>query len=113
MANLGAILAACLVALLQVAAVTAGTCDGMSYVKGADHSATGGNVGRCNQIEPNSAKSSHWCKGPALRSWPDGPNGKAKQCMKFGRLTAYRGEALQASTVFFCSNCIAVKGIAA
>jgi hypothetical protein len=71
-----------------------GRCPSVPFVAGVDQSPSDpGAYGKCTgalegQVNPST---SHWCKFGDLGMWPDGPNDKAKQCLKFGRMTIYRG----------------------
>lgn len=52
-----------------------------------------GMYGKCSSaIESFLRPHSHWCKFNDMGLWPEGgPTSRAKQCMKFGRATIYRG----------------------
>jgi hypothetical protein len=51
------------------------------------------NYGKCTSALESfvGAASSQWCKFAQLGLWPAPPSDKAKQCLKFGRATIYRG----------------------
>ena len=76
----------------------AATCD-VPDVPGVDQSPSNpAAYGRCtNAIEPHVASSgSNWCafganRPKAFGAWPAGPSPAAKRCLKFGRMTVYRG----------------------
>jgi hypothetical protein len=49
--------------------------------------------GKCTSaLEPTAnAQDKHWCKFGRLGAWPDGPSPKAQTCLKFGRMSIFRG----------------------
>lgn len=70
------------------------TCPQVPNVAGADQTPSDpAQYGKCTKaLEPwVSPSSSHWCKFGQLGMWPDGPSARAKECLKFGRATIYRG----------------------
>lgn len=67
---------------------------GIPAVPGAEQSATlPQNWGRCTSaLDPDGgAADKHWCKFGKMGPWPDGPSTKAQTCLKFGRLSIFRG----------------------
>jgi hypothetical protein len=91
-----AIRLAAAVALIAVSAPLAlaiGQCPTVPLVPGVDQTPSHpAFYGKCTgALEKWVNASSHWCKFNDLGMWPNGPNDKAKKCMKFGRATIYRG----------------------
>lgn len=90
MSPASAVFAAVCLALLAAAAAQPAGCD-IPTVGGVDQSATSpADYGKCIKTQ-NYFGGSHWCKFGKLGTWPAAPEGKAKQCLKFGRSTIYRG----------------------
>lgn len=86
------LLAVCLLAL--AAAASAGSpCREVPTVNGVDQSPSDPNMyGKCSSaIESHLIPQSHWCRNGKMGSWPTWPTNRAKQCMKFGRASIYRG----------------------
>lgn len=84
----------CLLVLSAAASVSAGSpCKAIPSVK-ADQSPTKPQeYGKCtNAMEKGyNKKESHWCRFNRLGPWPAAPPASAKKCLKFGRMTIYRG----------------------
>jgi hypothetical protein len=91
-------------ALLQAAAVlAAGKCPSIPAVSGLDQAPTSpANYGKCTSAtEKQFTQAGHWCNGSTGKSFkpvPGPPQGKAAQCLKFGRATIYRGPMYGSST---------------
>jgi hypothetical protein len=84
-----AVVSAVLFALLAAAA--AQKCAEVPTVSGVDQSNTSpAEYGKCSQIQKDFF-GSHWCKFGKIGTWPGAPQGKAQQCLKFGRASIYRG----------------------
>jgi hypothetical protein len=86
-------LLAMLAGLAAVAQADNSKCSAIPNVKYADQTPSDPNMyGKCtNALEKWLIPQSHWCKFGDMGTWPDGPSTKAKQCMKFGRSTIFRG----------------------
>lgn len=90
--------AAAALALLAATATPAFAQDatkcGIPAVPGTEQSATKPqDWGRCTSaLDPASgAFDKHWCKFGKMGPWPDGPSAKAQTCLKFGRMSIFRG----------------------
>eukprot|EP00878_Enallax_costatus_P034058 GHUV01037667.1.p1 GENE.GHUV01037667.1~~GHUV01037667.1.p1 ORF type:complete len:197 (-),score=33.99 GHUV01037667.1:117-707(-) len=89
---MAAVRLAVLAAVLAIA--SAGSpCKEVPTVSDVDQSPTDPKMyGKCSSaLEQFLVPSSHWCKFGDMGLWPNGPSNRAKQCMKFGRATNYRG----------------------
>jgi hypothetical protein len=67
---------------------------GIPAVPGTSQDATKpGDWGRCTgALDPvANAPNGHWCKFGKMGAWPDGPSQKAQTCLKFGRMSIFRG----------------------
>lgn len=81
---------------LALLCVHVGAQQAVPYVPGVDQSPTKpADYGKCTEKIDISQRTgptqSHWCKFGTLGSFPDLPNAKAQQGLKFGRQTCYRG----------------------
>ena len=47
-------------------------------------------------VDARIAAGSNWCHSPGFNSWPSAPAGDAVACLKFGRMTVYRGPVRRA-----------------
>jgi len=90
--------AAVLLLLASAAAPTALAQDatkcGIPAVPGAEQSATRPqDWGACTSAldSDGGAANKHWCKFGKIGAWPDGPSAKAQTCLKFGRMSIFRG----------------------
>jgi hypothetical protein len=87
--------ATALLALLALAASAAAQspCAEVPTLSGVDQSATPpSEYGKCtSKTQTTYTSKSHWCAFNKMGSWPAAPSGKARQCLKFGRSTIYRG----------------------
>ena len=96
MALLAALLLAMLASTSAAAAAAAGTCPvRIPNIPGLDHSPTNPEEwGKCTgALEGDLAKRKqwHWCKFNKIGIYPSPPPKKARQCLKFGRASIYRG----------------------
>ncbi|GBF96386.1 hypothetical protein Rsub_09185 [Raphidocelis subcapitata] len=84
---------AVLAAAVPAALADSAHCKEVPNVPGVDQSPSDPNAyGKCTSaVEGQIWGYSHWCKYGGMGMWPGGPSDKAKQCMKFGRATIYRG----------------------
>ena len=87
-----------LLVIVQLAAGSTGTvsegCDFVPEVPGVNQDPSDpSQYGKCTSaLDDHVASSgSNWCKFNELGYWPAGPSRLAKKCMKFGRMTVYRG----------------------
>lgn len=80
-------------AALLPLALADGNCGQIPTVSGVDQSPSNpSDWGKCTgAIEGQFAAWSHWCKTSGIGLWPQPPTDSAKQCLKFGRTTIYRG----------------------
>lgn len=82
-----------IIAAAMLAVASASPCREIPDVSGVDQSPSDPRMyGKCSSaIESFMVPQSHWCKFGDMGLWPSGPSNRAKQCMKFGRTTIYRG----------------------
>jgi hypothetical protein len=89
-----AVLLATAVLLSLVALTAAQSCPvSIPRIPGIDQSPTNpADWGKCTSaLEGSFGKYSHWCKFGRLGMYPTPPTEKARQCLKFGRASIYRG----------------------
>jgi len=92
--SLAAAAAAVLLLTAGPAAAQDATRCGIPAVPGAEQSATRAqDLGKCTAaLDPaGGAEGKHWCKFGRIGAWPDGPSQKAQTCLKFGRMSIFRG----------------------
>lgn len=76
------------------AQLTSSTCQAVPKVPGVNQEPSDPTkYGKCTGALDSHVVStgSNWCAFNGMGYWPAGPAPKAKQCLKFGRMTVYRG----------------------
>lgn len=95
------------VALLLVAAALvlphgshayANSCKQVPWLPNVDQSPSNpAYYGHCTDAVEEVAQTSNWCTFGKMGYWPTGASAEAKKCMKFARMTVYRGPVLGAT----------------
>jgi hypothetical protein len=86
-------LAAMLLSSLVLVSGQNDACAAVPAVPGLDQSPSDrSQYGKCTDaIDSHIKPNSNWCNFGKMGYWPAGPSRQARRCMKWGRLTVYRG----------------------